>query len=138
MSDALIATGIMIQAGDGASPEVFADVAELVSLTPPPYSRNEIEVPTHNAGRDDKILGMFRRGQVTAMINWVPNDLTHQAILADIKANTKRNWRIRYPGGTPTWTFPARVQNFAIAEATTDSALQAELAWTIDGDVVEA
>lgn len=140
MSDAIIATGVLLKAGDGAVPENFVTVAELVTLTPAPFSRNEVEVSTHNAGTDAKILGMLRRGQVTGTCNWVPTDPTHgstgSGMLADILANVKRNWRITFPpNGFPHFTMPARVQLFELQEMTTDAPMQFGFALTIDGAI---
>jgi len=140
MSDAIIGTGILIKAGDGAVPENFVTVAEIVSLKPPQLSRNEIDVSTHNAGSDAKILGMLRKGQVTGTLNWVPTDATHSSatggILADILANVKRNWRITFPPlGLPHWTFPGRVQLFDPQDVGVDAAMQIAFAMTIDGDI---
>jgi hypothetical protein len=137
MSDARSAQGIMLLAGDGASPEIFTAVGELVSLKPPALSRNEIDVTAHNVPRDAKILGIFRQGQVSGMINYVPTDPTHQLMLSDLNANTKRNWRITYPPDAVEHdTFPARVQLFEVQDAPVDAALQAAFALTIDGEIV--
>jgi hypothetical protein len=138
MSDAIIGTGILLKAGDGAVPEVFVTIAEIVTLKPPQLSRNEIDVSTHNEGQEAKILGMLRKGQVTGTLNWVPTDATHSnvgsGVLADILANVKRNWRITFPpSGLPQWTFPGRVQLFDPQEVTTDAPLQIAFALTIDG-----
>ena len=136
MSDAIIATGILLKAGDGGGPETFVALGEIVSLKPPQLSRNEIEVGVHNTGRDDKILGMYRRGQVTGTLNFVPTDATHKQVISDIKANQKRNWQITYPpDGLPVDSFAARVQMWDVQEATTDAALQVAFALTIDGDI---
>jgi hypothetical protein len=138
MSDAIEGTGILLKAGDGATPvEGFVTVAELVGLKLPPLSRNEIEVSNHNEGEEAKILGMLRKGQVTGTINWLPGNTTHEAMLADILANTKRNWQILLPDpdGT-TWTFPARVQLFDVPEVGLDAALQSAFALTLDGPIV--
>lgn len=136
MSDAIIATGILVKAGDGDSPENFVAVGELVALKPPQLSRNEVEVGVHNTGVDDKILGMLRRGQVTGTLNLVPTDATHKQMINDIKANQKRNWQIIYPpDGLPVDSFAARVQMWDVQEATTDSPLQVAFALTIDGDI---
>lgn len=141
MSDAIIGTGILLKAGDGTPvTEVFVTIAEIVSLKPPQLSRNEIDVSTHNAGEDAKLLGMLRRGQVTGTLNWVPTDPTHSdeadGILADIMANVKRNWQITFPpAGLPSWTFPGRVQLFDPQDVTVDAALQIAFALTIDGAI---
>jgi hypothetical protein len=140
MGNAIIGTGILIKAGDGAIPEVFTTVAEIVTLKPPQISRNEIDVSTHNAGEDAKILGMLRKGQVTGTLNWVPTDATQSSVspgmLSDILTNLKRNWRITFPpNGFPHWTFAGRVQLFDPQEVGVDAALQVAFAMTIDGAI---
>jgi hypothetical protein len=143
MSNAIIGTGILLKAGDGASPEVFVTVAEIVTLKPPQLSRNEVDVSNHNEGQEAKILGMLRKGQVTGTLNWLPTDATQselsQGILADILANKKRNWRITFPPlGLPKWTFPGRVQLFDPQEVSVDAAMQVAFALTIDGAITMA
>ncbi|MBN2204308.1 MAG: hypothetical protein JW767_04720 [Thermoleophilia bacterium] len=146
MSDAISATGILLKAGDGATPEQFVAVAELVTLKPPQLSRNEIEVTSHNeavTSGEAKILGMLRKGQVTGTANWLPTDPTHSSaeggagMVRDLLDNKKRNWRIEFPpDGLPKWTFPARVQLIDPQEAPVDAALQFAFALTIDGAIV--
>lgn len=138
MSNAIIGTGVLLKAGDGGGPEVFVAIAEIVSLKPPQFSRNEIDVSNHNEGQESKILGMLRKGQVTGTLNWLPLDATHSAtgvgMLANILANTKRNWQIAFPpASSPVFTFAARVQLFDIQEITVDAAMQVNYALTIDG-----
>lgn len=137
MSDARISTGVLLQAGDGAEPsENFVTVAEVLSVKPAGLSRNEVDVSPVTVDEDAKLLGILRRGQVTGMLNWLPEDDTHGALLADILANTKRNWRIAFPpDGFPTFTFPARVQLFDIQELAVDTAMQVAYALTIDGTI---
>jgi hypothetical protein len=136
MSNALIGTGILLKSGNGAGPEVFTDIAEIVALKPPALSRNEIEVSNHNEGVEAKILGMLRQGQVTGTLNWIPGNGTHAALIADLLANTKRNWQIAFPSpDDDTWTFAGRIQLFDIPEQGVDSALQAQFALTLDGAI---
>jgi hypothetical protein len=145
-SNAIIGTGVLLRAGDGAVPEVFVTVAEIVSLKPPQLSRNEVDVSNHNEGPvsgEAKILGMLRKGQCTATLNWLPTDPTHaetgQGLLADLIANKKRNWRITYPPlGLPKWTFPGRVQLFDPSEITVDAPMQLQVGITIDGQITIA
>ncbi len=143
MSDAILGTGILLKAGNGAVPtETFTPVAEIVSLKPSQKSRNEIDVSNHNEGREAKILGMLRQGQVTATVNWLPLNATQRnevgGLLYDINNNVKRNWQVELPldpaDGAVTFTFPGRVQNFDPQEVTVDSALQLQIAITIDGE----
>lgn len=143
MSEAIIGTGILLKAGNGAVPEVFTAIAEIVTMKPSQLSRNEIDVSNHNEGREAKILGMLRQGQATATVNWLPLNATQRnevgGLLYDIKNNVKRNWQIFVPidpaDGAVTINFPGRVQNFDPQEVTVDSPLQLQVAITVDGDV---
>lgn len=122
------------------SGETFVTVAELLTVKPPSFMRNEIDVSNHNAGVEEKLLGMLRVGQVTGKCNWIPTDVSHDSdtgILSDIRANKRRNWRIAFPPiGVPNWTFGARVQKWDLAEINTDGAEQFDFALTLDSDVV--
>lgn len=139
MSNAIIGTGILIKAGDGAVPEVFTTVAEIVALKPPSYSRNKVDVSNHNEGRESNILGMLRQSDVSGTCNLIPMDATHSLMREDIKNNVKRNWRITYPPlGLPYDTFPGRVQMLEEQEVTTDAPLQFAFAIALDGDIVRA
>lgn len=140
MSDAIIGTGILLKAGDGDTPEVFTAVAEIVTLKPPGFTRNEVDVSNHNQGREAKILGMLRQGQCTGTVNWIPTNATHRnasgGLLHDIFNNVKRNWQISCPpDGFPELTFPGRVQMFDPQEVSVDAPLQLAIAITIDGDI---
>lgn len=141
MSDnAVIGTGILLKAGDGAVPEVFTTIAEIVTLKPPALSRNEIDTSAHNDSEEAKLLGMLRKGQVTGMLNWRPLEATHKStgngMLADILVNKKRNWRITMPpDGFPHWTMPAKVQLFDPQEVGVDSPMQVAFALTITGAI---
>lgn len=145
MSNAAIGTGILLKAGNGATPtETFTAIAEIVSLKPSQLSRNEVDVSNHNLGKEEKILGMLRQGQVTATVNWIPLNATQRnesgGLLHDIINNVKRNWQIVSPplddlDSVFTWTFPGRVQLFDPQEVTTDSPLQLAIAITIDGEI---
>lgn len=136
MGAAIIGTGILIQAGDGGGPEAFLTVAEIVSLKPPQLSRNEVDVSTHNEGTEAKILGMLRKGQAQATLNYVPTNATHASLMSDLLANTKRNWRILFPpSGLPRWIIPSRVQNLDPQNVTVDAPMQINVAWTIDGSI---
>ena len=140
MSDAIIGTGILLRRESSPGSGTYVTVAELVSLKPPAFSRNEIDVSNHNNGIEEKLLGMLRQGSVTGKCNWLPTNATHvntgSGLLADITGNVKSNWRITFPpSGLPHWTFPARVQLFELGEMTTDAAMQVDFALTIDGSI---
>lgn len=142
MSDAILGTGTLLAKGDGASPEVFTDIAELTTIKIPQLSRNEIDVSTHNAAVEEKILGLLRTGQATFGINFLPGDATHDAttgLWADVVANNEHNWRITTTDSpSTTFTFLGRVQLLDVQEITTDSPIQANCAITVNGAITVA
>jgi hypothetical protein len=137
MSQARSATGILIARSTLTSPATYVTIAELVTLTPPPMTRNEIETTNHNEGVESKILGILRHGQVTGECNWIPSDPTHGSnpggIIHDIQNNVAANWKITFPGGTgaPVFSFGARVQNWQPVEATTDAPMRFSFTLTL-------
>lgn len=144
MSNARIGTGILLKRGNGLSPESFTPIAELRTLTPPGYSRNEVDASNHNAGIEEKLLGMLRTGQASGSVNWLATDPTQSdedgGMLGDILANEKANWQIVFPDGQgnedyPRWTFPARVQTFSPQEVGLDAVMVMNFALTVDGEI---
>lgn len=140
MSNAILGTGVLLKRGDAASPEVFTTLAEIQSLKPPQLSRNEIDVSTHNAGVEEKILGMLRTGQISGVLNWIPSNATHSdsgvGIHADILANIEANWQIAFPDSPSTvFTMACRVQLFDPQDITTDSPMLVNFALTVNGAI---
>ena len=99
MSNAVTATGILVQRALIGTPTVFTTVGELTRATPPGYSRNKIDSSTHNDGAESYILGILRQKDGAFSINYIGSDAMHPAILADILANTKNQWQFLLPSG---------------------------------------
>lgn len=125
MSNAVTTTGILLKRATIAAPTVFTDVAELTSVTPPAFSRNELDTTNHNEGVETKVLGILRQGNLTGRISWLPGNATHATMLTDIQNNTKANWRLAFPSGT-TMEANGYVQRFAPSDAPPDAVQSAE------------
>lgn len=108
----------------------FQPIGELRSLGGISFSRNEIDTSTHNEGRESKVLGLLRQGNVPFQINYVGNNVTHVAIQDDIITNRKGHWQVALPSGI-TYTADAYVQQFKLGDAPLDAAQIADgaLAW---------
>jgi hypothetical protein len=72
----------------------YGTVGELTEVTPGGMSRNKVDTTTHNDGSESHVLGILRQSDPSMKINYVGSDATHVAILADIQANVKSNWKI--------------------------------------------
>lgn len=120
MSDAVVTTGILVKRATTAAPTVFTTIAELVSVTPPGFSRNPLDTSNHNEGVETKVLGLLRQKDASFKINWLPENATHDTLLSDILNNTKAHWQIAFPSGT-TMEADAFVQRFEPDDAPVDA-----------------
>lgn len=135
MSNAVSTTGILVRRGNGADPEVFATIGEVVTVTPPGYSRNKLESTTHNDGAESYVLGILRQKDPTFRINYVHDDPTHAAIVDDIMANVKHNWEIVLPSGV-AFKGSFRVQRFEPVDAPVDAIQQMDITLAPAGLIV--
>lgn len=106
----------------------FTNIAELRALTPPNLSRNELETTTHNEADDAYLVGIRRKGTLTASLNFVPSGSTHNSssgIVRWMDTGERRIWRIRFPDGT-AWIFSGFVTNVG-PQADVDSILTADI-----------
>lgn len=136
MSNAVTATGTLLQRADINTPTVFTTVAELKAGKPPSFSRNEIDSTNHNDGAESKVLGILRQGNGTFSVNYIGNNATHVQIVSDIMNNTKAQWRFLLPSGVH-FAGPGFIQKFELQEATVDSIQAADCAISWAGVVVQ-
>ena len=135
MSEAVATTGILVRRGNGADPEVFATIGEVVSVTPPGYSRNKLESTTHNDGAESYVLGILRQKDASFRINYVHDEPTHALIVDDILGNVERNWQVVFPSGV-LFVGPGRVQRFEPIEAPPDAIQQMDVTLAWSGPVI--
>lgn len=132
------AFGTSIKLGDGASPEVFTTIAEVVEIGGPGLELDMIEITNHSStgGWEEHVGGILRTGEVTLDINYDPAGGTHDAstgLIADMVARTLRNFQLIFPDtGTTTWTFSAYVQKFEPG-APVDDKLSASVTLKLSG-----
>lgn len=136
MSNAVTATGILIQRAPFATPAAFVTVAEVTEINPGGMSRNKIETSTHNDGSESHVLGILRQADPTFKINYVASETTHVNVLADIVNNVKNYWRILFPSGKFR-TGQAYIQQFTFDDAPVDAKQGASLTLTWASVVTE-
>ena len=118
---AVSAFGTLLKIGDGASPENFATVAELRTISGPSLSADTIDVTTHNTPTPFRrfIAGLLDGGEVTFDINFIPTETTHgysAGLLKDMTDRARRNFQIVFPdSGTTTWLLPTIITGFEMS-----------------------
>lgn len=97
--DAATGFGIDFQSGNGADPEVFATIGEIVDVTPPNVSRDTVEV-THSKSPDkfrEFIGGLRDGGEASVDVHWNPSSAKVAELYADLEVDTPKNYRVLFP-----------------------------------------
>lgn len=98
-SIAKIANGTLLKVGDGASPEVFTTVPEVMRLTGPSVRFDLLDVTSHDTTGffREWIPGLADGEKVAASVNWRPSNTVHKNLRIDAYARTLRNFKIVFP-----------------------------------------
>jgi len=116
-------TGTNFQRGDGASPEVFTTVGDVINVTGPGITKDEIEVTALDSSAKEFIGALDDPGEVSLELNWNPQDAEHVNLRTDAEGNTARNYRIVWSDVSATQvTFNGEVMEFSINTEANDAA----------------
>lgn len=116
------------------SPSVYVEVAEVLSITPPQLSREEVDV-THLQSPNEYNEyrpGMKDGGSPTISMAFLPANATNVNMLADFEDGTLRNYKITYPD-TSTWIFEAFISGYTPGEIANNERITAEVTFRING-----
>lgn len=117
MTSAITGYGSKFGRGDGASPEVFTDIAECINITPPQLSRETVD-GTHLQSPDqymEYLAGMRDAGEVTFTMAYVASGTGQSDIRGDFDSNSTVNYKITLPN-TATWEFTGLITGIAPSE----------------------
>lgn len=104
--NAIPSVGTKLQRGDGASPEVFTDVAERTTITPFNGSTEVLDGSDLGSAWRVKLPGMLDGGQLQFTVHLIPGSTGHQDLLEDWTTRTVRNFRVVFPDAdATTWEF---------------------------------
>jgi len=121
--------GTLLKLGDGAGPEVFTTIAEVLDISGPGLTSDLVDITNmSSAGSwEESLPTILRSGEVTFAVNFLPVNVTHSqsaGLILDFKNRTKRNFQLVFTdSGNTTWTFAGYVTNVTpqmpVAGATT-------------------
>jgi predicted secreted protein len=103
MTAAVKGIGTTFGVGDAASPEVFTTIAEILTISGPNISAEEIEVTNLDSPNEFKeyISGLKDGGTIDIEVNWI-KDAGQVSLRDDIVAGTKRNYELVFPTSPET------------------------------------
>lgn len=111
---AAIGHGSKFSHGDGGSPEVFTDFAEVVNITPANFVRDVVDA-THMASPEkwrEFIGGLRDPGECSVTMNFIPGGPGQDAVFAAFTADVVGSYRITFPNAE-VWDFDAWCVGFA-------------------------
>lgn len=113
--------GIQLQRGNGAGPEVFTTIGEVMSFSGPGGNATVIDASHAQSTAKEKLMGLKDEGQLSFEANLVPGDAAQTGLRTDRNNRTLRNFKlILTDAGPTTLTFAAYVLGFAIAGSADD------------------
>lgn len=130
-SNASAGFGVQLQVDDGNG--TFSTVAEVTDLSGPGLSMETADVTHHQSPGDweEHVGTILRSGEVSATINYLPTDSTHDAsagLLSLMEGKTKRDYKIIWPdSSSTTWTLSTCLVTGFEPAAPTDGQLSAEV-----------
>lgn len=108
-------SGTVLSRGDAASPEVFTAVGDVISISGPAITKDEIEVTALDSTSKEFIGALDDPGEITLELNWNPQDSEHVNLRADAEGSTVRNYRIVWNDvSSTTVDFAAEVMEFSL------------------------
>lgn len=137
LSEAVITNGTTVQVGDGAVPEVFTPIAEVVDIDPPSGEAAEVEV-THLTSDAKEFRGGLRDfGSGTMTVNLIDDDASQQQLEDDLATGEIRNYRIVPPAASTAVprAFAAFVKAFKLAQIAIDQPYRAVITLRASGPV---
>jgi predicted secreted protein len=130
--------GTVVAVGDGASPEVFTAIAEIVSADGPSIEAEDIDVTTlDSTGGFKEFISGLKDGGTLDLSLLFTKGATQIGLRADLEATppTARNYRLTIPTSPNTIAdFSATPKSFSHSQSPT-AALAAEVSLKISGAI---
>lgn len=135
--NAVLTQGTLLKRGDGASPEVFTTVPDVVSISGPDASKGEIEVTDLSSTAKEFKGGLADFGRMTVELNYIPGNAVHGAMRTDFisSASPVRNWQLLFVNGKQ-WNFAGYIAAFP-GNTQADSVQKSSMTIRLSGSVTE-
>lgn len=129
--------GCALQLSDGASPEVYSDIANVTSFQGPSGSRQVIDATTLASTGKEKNVGIPDYGQITFDFNFSAADTVLVDVWDNFIAGTLHNFKILFSDSPrTTFSFAAYVLNFNY-NAGLDDIVRGSVTLEISGTVTD-
>jgi hypothetical protein len=86
--------GVKLQRGDGAATETFTTIAEIISFKGPSEKAPQLDATSFDSSAMEYIAGLPDNGELTAEVQYVGTDAQQQGLRSDLRAGTRRNFKL--------------------------------------------
>jgi hypothetical protein len=94
---ALSTVGTCFLVGDGGSPELFSDLAQLTSISGPSTTVTMIDSSDLKDTHMERVAGLIESGDVSLTINWDPDVTTHDTMRGELTGRESANYAAIWP-----------------------------------------
>lgn len=138
-TSALKAQGCQLKIGNGASPEVFTAIAEILDLNGPNRSVTMIDATTCDSTDEEFIAGVLKGGTVTFSCHLIPGSTGQDAVVTAFAAKTLKNFQvILSDSGTETFAFAAYISALGGPQYAADGKVTRSITLQVSGAVTES
>ena len=138
-STALLGYGSSFQIVSDSSPDLYVELLEVKSITPPSVTVDQVEV-THMQSPNrfrEYISGLADGGEASFDMNFIPgnasDDRLFELLNLPVGVSRRRSMRINYPNGV-TWTFDGELTGYE-PSVPFDDAMTASVTIKVSGPV---
>ncbi len=134
-TQAVSSHGTLLKVGDGADPEVFATIAEVLDISGPGTTLNTEDATNHDSGGwREPIPTILEGGEVTFDINYYQGE-SQTSMREDMETRTRRTYQMVLPlDPVETLEFAGYVTNFEYA-APVEGILRASCTIMVTGPI---
>jgi Lambda phage tail tube protein, TTP len=138
-SNALLGYGSKFSIASDASPDVYVELAEVYTITPPSAVLDQIDVSHMQSPnrRREFISGMIDSGEASLEMNFIPgstsDDRLFELLNLGVGVSRRRGCRIEYPNGV-TDSFDAELTGYE-PSVTFDDKMTITVTFKVTGDV---
>jgi len=126
----------LLQVGNGSSPEGFVTLAEVTNIGEFGVEAAIVEVTNLDSpgGTREYIAGLKDGVTMSVTANFLPQNASQAALMADVAAGATRNFRLLMPSGMGRFNFAAAVLSWKAADSP-DAAITATFGLKISGPI---
>ncbi len=133
------AKGTLVQLGDGASPEVFATIGQVRSISGPTTKAEIVDITTHSTAGfwREKLAVLIDPGDISFPINFDSADATHAfatGLWSLFVGLIQRNYKMVFPNAAGQLAFKGYVSGHSF-NVPVDNVLGADISIAINGAI---